>query len=69
MPPLSYLFFNSFYLFLHKSHPCTTPHYTTPHHTRAVGEKESLEYRITELGTLIASMEGAARTHSQRTNR
>jgi hypothetical protein len=37
--------------------------------TRAVGEKESLESRLTELGTLIASMEGAARTHSQRTNR
>ena len=36
---------------------------------RAVGEKESLEFRLTELGTLIASMEGAARTHSQRTNR
>jgi hypothetical protein len=47
--------------------PSPSPH-TSPF-LRAIGEKELLEARVGELGTLILSMEGAARAQSQRVNR
>jgi hypothetical protein len=48
--------------------PSPSPH-THPPFLRAIGEKELLEARVGELGTLILSMEGAARAQSQRVNR